>query len=84
MSLIKYIDRIRRVDAMIRRKSTGPPAEFAKKLGISERWLYKFLKILKEELDCPIEYDRYRKSYVYRKYGNICFGFKTINKKNND
>lgn len=45
------------------------------KLGISERWLYKLLGELKEELDCPIVYDQHRRSYVYRVKGRIKFGF---------
>lgn len=75
MSLYKYLNRIRRLDGMIRRKNTGPPPELARKLNISERWLYIFLDELREELDCPIRYDRYRRSYVYEEPGSIAFGF---------
>ena len=78
MSLRTYLTRIRRLDAMIRRKSTGPPEELADKLDISERWLYKFLRELKEEFDCPISYDSYRRSYVYEEKGQIMVGFKNI------
>ncbi|MCW9708621.1 hypothetical protein [Fodinibius salsisoli] len=51
MSLRTYLNRIHRLDALIRRKSTGPPEELADKLDISERWLYKFLGELKEEFE---------------------------------
>ncbi|MEL7832370.1 hypothetical protein [Fodinibius sp. Rm-B-1B1-1] len=78
MSLRTYLTRIRRLDAMIRRKSTGPPEELANKLDISERWLYKFLRELKEEFDCPISYDSCRQSYVYEEKGKIMVGFKNI------
>ncbi|HKK45242.1 MAG TPA: hypothetical protein VJ964_06965 [Balneolaceae bacterium] len=78
MSLHTYLSRIRRLDAMIRRKSTGPPEELAKKLDISERWLYKFLRELKEEFDCPITYDYYRQSYVYEEHGKIIAEFKSL------
>lgn len=78
MSLHTYMTRIRRLDGMIRRKSTGPPGELAEKLDISERWLYKFLRELKEEFDCPITYDSYRQSYVYEEYGQIVIGFENI------
>ncbi|HEX6981742.1 MAG TPA: HTH domain-containing protein [Balneolaceae bacterium] len=76
MSLYRYITRIRRLDAMIRRKSTGSPKELADKLDISERWLYKFLEELKEEFDCPIIYDHYRESYVYEEQGEMIIGFR--------
>lgn len=81
MSLRTYMRRIRRLDALIRRKSTGPPEELAERLGISERWLYKFLQELKEELDCPISYDQYQQSYVYEENGQIMVGFKELSKK---
>ena len=75
MGLYKYLNRIRRLDALIRQKNTGSPKELAGKLNISERWLYIFLDELKEELNCPIRYDHYRRSYVYEEPGSIAFGF---------
>lgn len=79
MSLYKYLTRIERLDGMIRRKSTGPPEKLARKLDISERWLYKLLKELKMELDCPITYDRRKQSYVYEVKGQIVVGFQQKN-----
>lgn len=76
MSLYNYLNRIQRLDALIRRKSTGTPKELAEKLGISERWLYIFLDELKQELDCPIKYDRCRQTYIYKKPGSILLSFK--------
>ena len=38
--LKKYLDRIERMDGMIRRKATGPPKEFARRMQMSERQLY--------------------------------------------
>ncbi|SMO51446.1 hypothetical protein [Fodinibius sediminis] len=81
MALHTYLNRIRRLDAMIQRKSTGPPEQLARKLGISERWLYKFLRELKEEFDCPITYDHYRKSYVYEERGKFIVGFESISNR---
>lgn len=75
MSLFQYVNRIEQLDALIRRKSTGPPKELARKLGISERWLYTFLGELKDELDCPIAYDPYRQSYIYEERGKVIIGF---------
>lgn len=75
MSLYQYLNRIERLDALIRHKSTGTPKELARKLDISERWLYKLLDELKMELDCPIQYDTYRQSYVYKQPGSILIGF---------
>lgn len=76
MSLTTYITRIERLDGLIRRKSTGTPQELAEKLDISERWLYVFLEELKEELGCPIVYDRTKRSYVYSEQGKMTIGFR--------
>jgi hypothetical protein len=75
MPLYVYLNRIRRLDDLIRRKSTGPPKELAAKLDISERWLYVLLDELRNELGCPIEYDRRRRSYIYGEDGKIRIGF---------
>lgn len=75
MALYDYLNRIERLDVLIRQKRTGSPQELAGKLGISERWLYIFLDELKTELNCPIKYDRRRRSYVYKLPGKISIGF---------
>jgi hypothetical protein len=75
MGLYTYLNRIRRLDDLIRRKSTGTPKELANKLDISERWLYVLLDELKNELGCPIKYDRKRRSYIYGEHGKIRIGF---------
>lgn len=77
MALYNYINRIERMDTLIRRKSTGTPKELAEKLNISERWLYIFLDELRSELDCPIRYDRTKQSYVYEIPGRVTIGFKS-------
>ena len=75
MALYNYINRIERLDSMIRHKCTGSPKELAEKLDISERWLYIFLDELKTDLGCPIRYDRKRRSYVYDEPGKVMIGF---------
>lgn len=62
---------------LIRQKRTGTPKELAEKLDISERWLYNIMEELKTELDCPIRYDRKRRSYIYERSGVIYLGFTT-------
>lgn len=75
MALYNYLNRIERLDSLIRHKCTGTPKELAKKLDISERWLYIFLDELKTDLGCPIRYDRKRRSYVYDEPGKVTIGF---------
>jgi hypothetical protein len=64
MSLLKYIERVRHMDELIRRGATGNASEFARKLKISESQLFLDLKELKE-LGAPIEYSSIRRSYFY-------------------
>ncbi|MCG8309773.1 MAG: helix-turn-helix domain-containing protein [Cytophagales bacterium] len=64
MSIIKYLDRIKKMDDLIRRKATGTPDEFAERLDLSRSALMKYLKLLKE-IKAPLEYDQYRRTYYY-------------------
>jgi len=67
--------RIERMNGLIRRKATGTPAQFAQRLSISQSTLFNYLNILKDELNAPIAYCRYRKTYYYKSEGNIVIGF---------
>jgi hypothetical protein len=64
MSLLKYIERLKRMDDLIRRKATGCAEEFAAKLHISKSQLFQDLKEMKE-LGAQVEYCSIRKSYCY-------------------
>jgi len=75
MALYNYLNRIERLDLLIRQKRTGSPKDLAKKLDISERWLYILLDELKTDLNCPIRYDRRSGSYVYDEPGKVRIGF---------
>jgi hypothetical protein len=64
MSLIKYVERINRIDSLINLKSTGSPAEFARKLGIKRSTLFLTLQEMRE-IGVDIRYSWYRQSYYY-------------------
>jgi hypothetical protein len=64
MSLLKYIERLKRMDDLIRRKATGCAEEFAAKLHISKSQLFQDLKEMKE-LGAQVEYCSIRESYYY-------------------
>lgn len=66
MSLLKYIERLKRMDDLIRRKATGRAEVFASKLGISRSQLLQDVKELRE-LGAPIEYCATTQSYIYTK-----------------
>ncbi len=64
MNLVEQIYRLERIDRLIRRKGTGPPDAFSRKLGISPRQLFRLLDELKS-YGLPIKYSRERQTYYY-------------------
>ena len=48
MSLLKYVERLKRIDDLIRRKATGTPEEFASRLGVGKTILMEELRELKQ------------------------------------
>lgn len=64
MSLIKYIERISRIDSLIHRKATGTPEEFAERLGIRRSTLFQNLQELRD-IGVGIKYSYERQTYFY-------------------
>ena len=62
-----------RLDHLISHKSTGTPADCANKIGISERSLYDYLKILKE-MGAPVRFSRDRRGDFGPKWFFVNFG----------
>lgn len=72
----KMIDKLHRIDQLIRMKATGQPQELAQRLRISPSTLYEYLDIMKTVLSAPIRYCHLRRSYVYDEEGKLQLGFK--------
>jgi hypothetical protein len=68
------IQRLSRLDNLITHKRTGSPADFAQKIGISERSLYDYLKLLKD-MGAPVKFSRHRRTFYYVTDGNFRIGF---------
>jgi predicted DNA-binding transcriptional regulator YafY len=64
MSLIDRIERLQRIDNLIRHKATGSPKELAERLEISESTLYEDMNDLRT-MGAEIIYCRYYMSYKY-------------------
>lgn len=71
------LERLQRIDHLIRIKATGTPSSLAGKIGISERCLYKYLNLMKD-FGAPIKFSNSRQSYYYDEAGyfKISFRFK--------
>jgi predicted DNA-binding transcriptional regulator YafY len=72
--MLKYVDRLKKFDYLVRHSMTGSPKECAKKLEISRSRFYEFLDDLKL-MNVPLEYNRASKSYLYTTPGKIHIGF---------
>jgi predicted DNA-binding transcriptional regulator YafY len=68
------LQRLIRLDHLIQYKSTGTPADCAQKIGMSERSLYDYLKILKE-MGAPVKFSRGRRTYYYSEGGHFHISF---------
>ena len=67
-----YLERTRRIDSLIRRKSTGSPRDLANRLGVSEATVYRYILELKN-MGAPIQYCRDRQSYYYEESFDLDF-----------
>lgn len=68
------LERLERIDRLIRIKGTGSPAELAARLKMSERNIYQYLNLMRD-LGAPIKFDPYRETYYYSEAGQfiVCF-----------
>ena len=70
MSIIKYIDRLRHIDFLLRTKTAGNIKRLSKKLHLSRSSTLEYLKEMKE-LGFPIKYCCQRKIYYYDEDGKM-------------
>lgn len=64
MQFEKYVNRMQYLKELIEKERTGTPKELAKRLGISERMLFRYIENLKTS-EKPIAFCRRRKTYVF-------------------
>jgi len=79
--LLKICQRLTYIDKLIKQKATGTPKEFAEKLGVTERAWYKYRDELVNDLNLPINYCPFTRSYVYTEEGHFEIGFRKIPKE---
>ena len=64
MRFLDEIQRLKRIDQLIRLKATGTPVQLASRLNISERTVYNEIDTLRL-LGAPVEFNKERNSYCY-------------------
>ena len=64
MKLHTQIERIKRVNVLIRREATGTPLQLAEKLNVSKATANRLIRELKD-MGAPIVYCKHSQSYKY-------------------
>jgi transcriptional antiterminator len=65
------IDKMKHLIFLVKTESTGTPKELSKKIQLSERMLYNYLKILKEKVKAPICYNTIKNTYYFSEPGTL-------------
>ena len=64
---------------MIEKERTGSAKEAAERIGISERMIFNYVRILKTELNAPINYNRNKQTYSFNENGRLIWKWITEN-----
>ena len=70
----EIFERLNHIDQLIRVKGTGTPSQLAEKIGMSERSMYEYIRLMKE-FGAPVVYSRERQSYYYLHEGSFIVRF---------
>lgn len=76
--IIEILHRLQRIDHLIRIKGTGTPKQLANKIGVSERRIYVYLELMKQQ-GAPIRFCNSRQSYFYDCEGEFRVTFHSYN-----
>lgn len=77
MSFLDCIERINRLDNLIRLEMTGSPKKMAENFDISERQVYRLIETMRD-LGAQIEYSKIKESYIYLAPVKFRFGFDSL------
>lgn len=70
MKTLKQLERLQKIHQLVKISNTGSPAEFSRKLGVSESQWYNILDDLKA-IGFPIVYCKRSKTYYYREFCDL-------------
>jgi transcriptional antiterminator len=73
----KQLATLNRIYLGIKQNNTGSAAQLAKQLEISERSLFYYLNVLKNEFHCPLIFDKSSNSYQFKQAGNLNLKWQT-------
>ncbi|MCE2711136.1 MAG: helix-turn-helix domain-containing protein [Cryomorphaceae bacterium] len=76
------IQKIKHLIHLIQKEGTGSPTELAERLELSERMVYNYVRLLKDELRAPVEYNKFRRSYYFSEPGRILWEWRPASGNN--
>jgi hypothetical protein len=56
---------------LVEKERTGTPKELARRLELSERMVYNYVGVLRNDLNAPVVYNRFRQTYQYNEQGKL-------------
>lgn len=65
------IEKIKYFIHLIEKERTGSAKVAAEKIGVSERMVFHYVNILKNQLNAPINYNREKQSFVFAAEGKL-------------
>ncbi|MDN5201833.1 HTH domain-containing protein [Fulvivirgaceae bacterium BMA10] len=65
MAGLKYYERFKRLEKLIRLKATGSPKELAKKFEVSERTIYRLIESIELANNKKIKFSYEENSYIF-------------------
>ena len=72
------IKKIKHFIHLVEKERTGIPIEVAQKIEVSERMIYNYVGILKNDFNVPIDYNRYKQSYCFTEKGRLIWEWESI------
>jgi predicted DNA-binding transcriptional regulator YafY len=70
----QFIQRLKKIDLLIKKNATGNAQQLAEKLDVCQRTAKEFIAIMKEN-GAPIYFDRVINSYCYKEKGSFNISF---------
>ncbi len=64
MKAVEQLERLKRMNKLIKAENTGTPNEFAQRLGISRRQLYSYIELIKD-MGVLTAYSKANRTFYY-------------------
>jgi DNA-binding transcriptional LysR family regulator len=65
------IEKIKYFIHLVEKERTGSAKAAAEKVGVSERMIFHYVKLLKTQLNAPINYNREKQTFVFYEEGKL-------------